>query len=977
MTHIITDRAELREVIDYIKSRGAFAFDTETMGADENGGDVRLDWRRNEVFWISLATYGMSCAIPIAHPIGKQKGTTKEPRVDINGKTRMFTVPTWSDPPTQLGPSVVFGELESLFFSDVLKVGQNLKFDLQAVQKYYDNAILPPEYFCTLVAAQVLDQKTRDYKLGSLVKQEYGFVYDKSLGKEVEKHPFSAAANYARLDAKWTWMLYRKYRNAFESKGLSGIWGMEMDILEVLLGMEREGVHLDVPAAKTLHSELERKLAQLQGEMYRIAGRELNINSPQQLGGLLYGPKKEGNFGLKIVKRTKTGQPSTDKATLETLQHPFLDVYRESATTASMDGFLQGWLGGETRSYPDEHGRVKVEYKPTKIIDGILNADFRQMGARTGRMSCSSPNLQNIPRPDESRELAVKVRGLFVASPGHKLIVADYGQIEYVIMAELSRDPMLVRAFNEGVDLHQYVAAMVFNRPMEDVTKVQRGTAKNTNFACVPFDTQALTKRGWVKYDDLRSTDKVMTYNGKVMHWSPILDKVHYVEAPIVEMSVGKWKVRTTPNHRWDTMRYTGRGHTKRVVRDWATTESLTTSHFITTSAWADTPGKWPISVKEAAIIAWVYTDGSIIQKEYTGATAQAGGRRVGFMARIHQAKFKQEVEELLVGVPHLTSPVRHDGLVTWTLDSLYARDLWSRAGLLQHDQTLEQFVLSLSSDQRKAFIEACFLAEGDVNEKYGRIYTQNEGEVLDAIRVAVLLEGYNPRTYPKKDTHLSRKHSFNVSATKPRVTGQKLKRELVGEEPVWCIRTRDENWVMRQGDVVTLTGNTAYGAGIAKIAAMSDISVEEASRFSVAHHKLLPTLYRWKERELIKCKNTGPIPYVVTLMGRRRQIPYINSRNEELAADSARQAVNAVVQGSAADILKLAMIRLHRTLPPDMHLQLQIHDELVMACPEDRVDDGQTILREAMLGPGIQKLLSVPMKIDMAVVSKWSEAKA
>ena len=653
MTHVVTDLRELREVVSLLRKRGSFAIDTETRGTDPlSGGDVRLDPRRNEVFWISLATQGLSCAVPLAHPHGRVVGTHKEPRVDINGTTKMFSVPTWTPAPHQLGAAVVFEEMEDLFFSDTLKIGHNLKFDLQSVQKYYDDTIIPGDYFCTNVAARILDQVTREYRLGHLVKKEFGFEYDKSLGARIEEHSFTDSAHYAALDAKWTWMLYRRYAEQIGPRRLANVWNMEMDVFEVLLYMEREGVCLDIAEAERLKISLSRTLEQLRGDMLRIAGdANLNLNSTPQLQKLFFTPKKDGGFGLRPTKKTKTGAPSTAKDALDTLQHPFLDVYREYQEVDKIHGtYLQSWLGGEVRK-TDAKGRTTVEHRPAIVNQGRLHASFSQMGARTSRMSCSSPNLQNIPRPDENKALATAIRGLFVPPPGHHLIVADYGQIEYVVMAHLSRDPMLVNAFNSDLDLHQYVAAMVFGKPMEEITKPERTIAKNTNFA-------------------------------------------------------------------------------------------------------------------------------------------------------------------------------------------------------------------------------------------------------------------------------------------------------------------------------------VAYGAGVDKIAAMSHISIEAATKFSKAHRKMMPTLYRWKDRVIKQTKVVRPVPTVTMLLGHQRQLPDINSHNWTAQGEAERQAVNTVVQGAAAEIIKLAMIRLHQTTPDGMALQLQVHDELVMSCPDDRVPEGMAVMREAMLGEGIQQLLDVPMKIDMQAVKKWSSAK-
>jgi len=649
-SYVITDEVQLKELVGVLIDEGAFVFDVETMGTDaETGADIRLDPRRNEVVWLSFATRGLAFTVPVAHPHGQQIGTTLEPRVGSDGKTRNFKVPAWSPAPPQIGRAAAFGILEPLFYAEgVEKGGHNVKFDLESTQKYYDDEVMPGPFFDTQVAAHTLNENHHTYRLGDVVKREYGFTYDKKLGERIERYGFREAAQYSFLDSKWTWLLRQRYSPLIGKQKLDGLWALEMDVLEVLLFMETEGALLDVDAAEKLYAELGRERERLRGTLYRIAGHEVNLNSAPQMQKLLFDKKKDGGFGLKVMQRTKGGAPSTAKAALEAhAGHPFVGTYQELQEVDKVWGtYLKAYLGGETER--QVNGKKTIEVKPSILVEGKLHANFKQHGTVTGRFSCSEPNLQNIPRP--SSELGKQVRGLFIAPPDHKLIVADYAQIEYVVMGHFSRDPMLVKAFTTGIDLHQYVAAMVFGKSIDDVSKSERGTAKNTNFA-------------------------------------------------------------------------------------------------------------------------------------------------------------------------------------------------------------------------------------------------------------------------------------------------------------------------------------VAYGAGDEKVAAMSGISLAEAVGFRKAHKKMMPKLYRWTEGVVQDCRRAKP-PHVKTLLGRRRRLPTIHSQTWSLRSEAERQAVNSVVQGSAADIIKVAMVRLHRLCDEEMRLSLSVHDELVLVVPDNRVEDGQAAIREAMLGPGIASMLNLPMNIDLKVVDRWADAK-
>jgi DNA polymerase-1 len=165
------------------------------------------------------------------------------------------------------------------------------------------------------------------------------------------------------------------------------------------------------------------------------------------------------------------------------------------------------------------------------------------------------------------------------------------------------------------------------------------------------------------------------------------------------------------------------------------------------------------------------------------------------------------------------------------------------------------------------------------------------------------------------------------------------------------------------------------YGAGPDKVAAMAGISVKEAKRFLKMHAETFPEIHKFKDRVIETCKARRPA-HIVTLLGRKRRLPTIFSKDWSVAGYAERQAVNSLVQGSAADIIKLAMVRLDAALPEDMHLILSVHDELVTLAPEHRVEEAVELVREAMLGTGIKELIHVPLKSDIKVVDRWAEAK-
>ena len=317
---------DLKDAVAYYRDEPDVVFDVETKG------EYRLDPRRNQVFWLSLAARGRADVIPFGHPIGKAIGTTKEPRADKNGKIRMFTVPVYNEAPKQLWPSDVFDAFEPIFFHDERRLwGHNVKFDLESVAKYYDGEFPLPPYGDTQIAAFLLNENLHAYRLGDCVRREFGYTYDKSVGKAVETHPFLDAASYGYLDARYTWLLKQLYWPQIKKSTLRGVFELEMDVLGVLCKMEAIGSPVvDIDALRALDTDLDGQIAEIVGRLYRIVGRQWNFKSNPQKQKIFYGKVTQGGQGLKAKKLTKGGAPSTDKEALEHhVGNPLVDAFLE------------------------------------------------------------------------------------------------------------------------------------------------------------------------------------------------------------------------------------------------------------------------------------------------------------------------------------------------------------------------------------------------------------------------------------------------------------------------------------------------------------------------------------------------------------------------------------------------------------------------------------------------------------------------
>lgn len=296
--------------------------------------------------------------------------------------------------------------------------------------------------------------------LGENILGKKGIEFEQIVkkGQTFADVPLETAYQYAAEDADFTFQLYHHFIN--NSKISSELFEMEMTVLPILTQMEISGIHLDSQILDDYAVELKQKISEIERKIYNEVGHEFNIASPLQLQTVLFEER-----GLKTGKKTKRGY-STDTSVLEELQEfdivpKMILEYRE----------LTKLLSTYVESLP------KLTDKENRI-----HTDFVQTGTATGRLSCREPNLQNIPvRNDAGR----KIRSAFTAGDGKVLISADYSQIELVVLAHLSGDENMCKAFNEGTDVHKTTAALIYGISPEQVTPQMRRIAKTINFGVI------------------------------------------------------------------------------------------------------------------------------------------------------------------------------------------------------------------------------------------------------------------------------------------------------------------------------------------------------------------------------------------------------------------------------------------------------------------------------------------------------------
>lgn len=479
--NIITTSEQLQDLVEYYLTQDAFVFDVETMG------DHRGDPRQNQVVWIAMATNDRVDVIPMGHPNGEYLRTdypllpSAQDRI-IKGlplrasdysKDERKATKVFGEAPEQLTPGEVFKALKPLFFGDMLKIGHNLKFDLQSVTKYLGQLPAKP-YACTLNAAFVLDTRNNhNLGLDDCLKREFDYHMVKGVGAQIEAHTFDDVATYAGLDAEWTWKLWNKYAPKLERDNVLGVFKLEMDVLYVISRMELHGADIDVEALKVLKEDLENQLEETKATIYRLAGKAFNINSVPEKQKLLFSSKKEGGRGLKPRVLTPKGVKN-DEAGNElvisdfSVSEPAIKAFmgKDALVDALLNysdlnklltTYVIPYLGGDiTRT---TSGKSKTVAKRALLLNGRIHTDFIQYGAETGRFSSRNPNLQNVPNPRTPNGKAI--RNLFVPPEGYQLVVADYSQIEPRILSSFSGDRVLCQNYLDGVDIYTTIGDTV------------------------------------------------------------------------------------------------------------------------------------------------------------------------------------------------------------------------------------------------------------------------------------------------------------------------------------------------------------------------------------------------------------------------------------------------------------------------------------------------------------------------------------
>ena len=429
----LIDTPELRkELIHFLSLQKEFCFDTETTDIDAVEADlvgIAFSYFKGEAYYVPI-------------------------------------------PEDQKEAQSIISEFKTVLENDnILKIGQNIKYDILVLKKYEINVAGP--IFDTMLAHYLIEPEQK-HNMDALADLYLNYIpvsittligaKEKKQGNMRDVSPVEVA-EYAGEDADITLQLKHKISAEIEQEGLHKLlFEVEQPLVHVLAHMEYQGIRLDEEVLKGMSNELLEESLKTQDEIYKLAGQEFNIASPKQLGEVLFDHMKL----VEKPKKTKTGQYATGEEILSKLanEHEIVDkilTFREYQKLKS----------------------TYVDALPTMVSprDGRIHTSYSQAVAATGRLSSINPNLQNIPiRTQKGRE----IRKAFVPTDeNHILMAADYSQIELRIMADFAQDEHMIEAFKNGRDIHATTAAKIFKVPLEEVDSDMRRKAKTANFGII------------------------------------------------------------------------------------------------------------------------------------------------------------------------------------------------------------------------------------------------------------------------------------------------------------------------------------------------------------------------------------------------------------------------------------------------------------------------------------------------------------
>lgn len=919
---VVTEEA-LSEVVAHYLTLDEFVIDVETVG------DHRINPRLNQVLWVGLAAEGRTDIIPLGHPNGELKelkrallgsaakrlSEGKDLRRSDVSKADSRARKVFYDPPEQLMPAVVFEALRPILYGSARKIGANIKFDLCSIAKYYGGEIPPAPHGDVIIGDFLLDD-THQHQMGlaHITKRRLGYAMPKGVGKEVEAYSFQEVARYLAGDVKFTWLLWKQIKAELEAKHLSSVMNLEMDVLDAVMAMEQVGTLVDVAALKRLREELDEGILTVTADAYRAAGKPFNVQSNADKRKMLFTP--EGRNLTPKVFTTKTNEPATSEDALKA--HPRDPLCKAllglSELKKLMSTYVVPYLGGEVER--TTAGKTKTVIRESLLVNGRVHTSFKQHGARTGRFSCVA---------------------------GETLLHTSRGTFRFDEYVPVQGDTVLT---------HTGSWMPVVRKIYKGISTMYRVRNSSGGDLVATADHRLLTPSGWVRVGDLSVGDDVLSVSEREVcarreqqsEGSVSVQGRRQAHGGGTGEGVGNL-IPECPVHRVAVSSCSG-------VRGGESPSVLT----VQDGREEPHAGQEWFAAPQLQGNDFHWGRLHPVQEQWPVRAQSPGGRGTCARSRevaggIRRSPYRREQAEQLFG------QLGAD-------DCCWSSEVASRSRVEDITALEPMGVWDIEVEGDHSYAAGGFLNHNSTNPNLQNIPSRGAyGQVIRSMFIPDPGHTLIVSDYSQIEPRVMASFSGDKTMLAAYNEGRDLYQAIADKLGV----TRDAG--------KTLILAMAYGIGPQKISHDLEMGVRAARDLLDDFARQFPALERYKQQVIREAARRRPVPYVVTVLGRRRLLPDLASRDPEMRSKGKRQAFNTMIQGSAADIMKLAIIRAHKMIPEEARVLLTVHDELVVMSPNEIVDETVEALREAMEGVGLPQM-KVPLKVDIGTGQNWSEAK-
>jgi len=955
---LLTKRQEVTEYIDAAIEKGLCALDLETT---------------------SLNTRKELRSLPTAKIVGVCLATDVHEGIYIPVKH--------DDMEYNLPYDFMVRELKRLVMNCVC-VYHNFKYDGAIL---YNHGIFNPDesaYEDTLIMASIDDasRKTKGLKYLSESVLKRPMVEIDGLGitgntKKVVAfnmvHP-QKAVYYGGSDAMNTLALYHFFKKNIDKQdptGKTGPWAIykvEKRCLFVTLEMERNLILLDIPYLRDIQEKVLEKCQGLLLGIFEIVGRKFDVNSPKQLGTVLFDELK---VPYPSKERTASGQYQTSQAVLEKIQsdHP---VVKMLLSYRHMQKVVGTYVNNLIMN-ADENSCVRFQMNQNRADTGRFTATG---GSGLYEDGYSGVNCQNIPAYKKKDPDSIDLRRALIARPGKKIVTIDYSGEELRIATNLSKEPNWLEEFINGSgDLHTITARAIYQK--DAVDKDERSVGK-----CVAKGTLIASGRGWVPIEELSPKDRVITHTGALKK----IDSVHDMGVKagcIIETSSGH-KITCGVNHRFLT-----------TDDEWVRAEELEEGQEIKTVSCEKMNPKnndrilfnfWDKGNNNYVSENLPYIESNYLWGKLLGYLMGGGHIHpyyAGVVCSDDYGDVKEDIMETAknLGLPCSAKLIKRPDKPLWNINigsTIFSR-FCKRIGFQGRKGKVfrvPSWVFKSTKEVMRGFLQGLFETDGTIDKSTVSMCTKDK-ELAQDIVLLLASFGIKAYIYDKPSKRYNRfyyqvqfgrqgadvfykeinfisqlkKDRLKAFVSRPRHPGSpnsavwstKVKSVVhIGDIPLWDLTVEDDHTYVAQGIVThnTLNFLTVYGGGAGGFSQVAKIPYETAKRMQINFFKENKVLQKWIKDEALRAKKRG---YSRTALGRRRPLQeFYSSPDKGIQAKGDRCAINSCIQGAGADVIKIALYRVWKWIHEDperekhIRILMPVHDEIVYEITETKMED-------------------------------------